>query len=366
MTAHPPSDGGASDGVPAWAPPDAPLTQTPPAAGPPPVDARPPADAQPVPVRRRTNRFAIVALVTGLLGLIPVAAGFAVAAFVRTGRRGETGNGLAAGGLAASLAWAAAIAVVAAVGAPSLDASAPAARADGKVPVGGMRPGDCFSGFEETPAGVVALPLPCTTPHQGEVSADAELPDIPYPGAQQAADRAWAVCRERTGFLERSRYGRDLQLHVVPPDEDDWNDGNRAARCVLRYTGPGLLPAPLDQTMRTKNAAQLMPGDCVGTWNDDDGGDQVLVACTREHEYEVLAVYTPPGGDYPGDKAVAKEARDGCAERAARVWRSDPPSDIAEMAYATPRKDAWEAGNRTIFCLVTGRKGPLARSVVPH
>ena len=361
MTTPPPPDGGASGGVPAWAPPDAPLpAEQPPAAGPP--QPRPPTA---VPVRRRTNRFAIVALVTGLLGLIPVAASFAVAAFVRTGRRGEKGNGLAAGALAVSLAWAIAIAVVAAVGPPFPGASAPAARADGKVPVGGMRPGDCFSGFEETPAGTVARPMPCTAPHQGEVGADAELPDIPYPGAQQTADRAWAVCRERTEFLERSRYGRDLQLHVVPPDEDDWKDGDRAARCVLRYTGPGRLPAPLDQTMRTKNAAQLMPGDCVGNWNDD-GGDQVLVACAREHEYEVLAVYTPPGGDYPGDKAVAKEARDGCAERAAQAWRSGPPSDIAEMAYAAPHKDAWESGNRTIFCLVTGRKGPLTRSVVPH
>jgi hypothetical protein len=356
-----PDDDSPDEAAPAWAPPDAPAAEPsadPPVTGPLPAEP-PPADA------RRTNRLAIAALVTGLLGLILIAAGLAVAAFVQTGRRGEKGTGLAVGGLAASLAWVAAIAAVVTVGPLSPDTSVPA-RADGKVAVTSMRPGDCFGDFEEGPAGMFARPLPCTTPHQGEIGAEAELPDAPYPGRKEAGDRAWTACRERTQFLEKSRYGKNLLLHVAPPDEDAWNAGDRAATCVMRYTGPGLLPASLDQTMETKTqyTTELKPGDCVKKWNDE--GDQPLIPCTEEHEYEVLAVYTMRGKKYPGAKKMEQKALEGCAERGVKVWRANPPLDIADVVWAGPDDLGWNAGNRLIFCLVTGREGPLKRSLVPH
>ncbi|QKW34967.1 septum formation family protein [Actinomadura sp. NAK00032] len=346
----------------AWAPPDTPAEPPPDApAGTGPSLAEPSAAGP-----RRTNRFAVVALVAGLLGMVLFAVGFAVAAFVQTGRRGEKGTGLAVGGLAAALVWVAAIAVVVTVGPLSPDTSVPAARTDGKVAVTAMRPGDCFSEFEESPAGMFARPLPCTTPHQGEVSAEAELPAVPYPGTEELGNRAWTVCRERTEFLEKSRYGKDLRLHVAPPDEEAWKDGDHAATCVMRYTGSGLLPASLDQTIETKDqyTPQLQPGDCVKKW--DDNGDQPLVPCTEEHEYEVLAVYTMPGRKYPGDAKMDRKALEGCAKRAVKVWRSKPPFDIADMGWAGPDKLGWEAGNRLIICLVTGRDGFLKHSVVPH
>ncbi|WP_176402139.1 DUF4190 domain-containing protein [Actinomadura sp. BRA 177] len=316
----------------------------------------------PVGVRRRTNRFAIVAIVTGLLGLVLFAVGFAVAALVQIGRRGEKGTGLAIGGLAASVAWVAAVAIAVVLA----GGDATGARADGKVSVTTMRPGDCFSGFEEAPAGIFVRPLPCTTPHQGEVSADGELPDMPYPGSEELRNRAWTVCRERTEFLEKSRFGHDLQLHVAPPDEEAWKDGSRTAKCVMRYTGSGLLPGPLDQTMQTwsQHTSQLAPGDCIDEWSDTGG--QPLVPCTTEHEYEVLATYTLPGGEYPGNAGMEQKALRGCDKRAAKVWKGKPPSDIADISYAAPNEEGWKAGNRMVFCLVTGRNGPLKHSVVPH
>ncbi|MFG2014028.1 DUF4190 domain-containing protein [Actinomadura geliboluensis] len=372
-----PDDDPPNETPPAWVPPDAPAAPPPPPATAPAAPGPPlaepltepltgPLAAPPTAARPRTNRWAIVALVAGLLGMVLLAVGFAVAAFVQTGRRGEKGTGLAVGGLAASLAWVAAIAVVVTVGPLSPDTSVPAARADGKVAVTSMRPGDCFSEFEESPAGMFVRPLPCTTPHQGEVGAEAELPDVPFPGREEVGNRAWTVCRERTQFLEKSRYGKDLRLHVAPPDEAAWKDGDHAATCVMRYTGSGLLPASLDQTMETKEryTPELQPGDCVKKW--DDEGYQPLVPCTEKHEYEVLAFYTMPGGKYPGAAKMDRKALEGCAKRAVEVWRSDPPFDIADMAWAGPDKLGWEAGNRLVICLVTGRNGFLDRSVVPH
>lgn len=326
----------------------------------------PPGAEPPAAVRRRTNRLAVVALITGLVGMVVFAIGFAVAALVQTGRRGEKGKGLAIGGLAASLAWAAAIATVVAVGPPSLGgASGPGARADGKVAVTSMRPGDCFSDFEETADGIFVKPLPCATPHQGELSAETELMDIPYPGAREASDRAWTQCRQRTEFLERSRYGKDLELRVAPPDEDAWNSGDRTARCVMRYTGSGLLPAALDQTIETKTqyTSEISPGDCIKEW--DDYGDQPLISCAKEHEYEVLGFHTLRGDEYPGDEKVEKRAFDACDDLARKAWGEDPPSDI-DIAFAGPDRARWEQGMRLVICLVTGLDGPLKRSVVPH
>ncbi|WP_346045995.1 DUF4190 domain-containing protein [Actinomadura chokoriensis] len=70
-----------------------------------PPGAEPTGAEPPAAVRRPTNRFAVVALVTGLVGMVVFAVGFAVAALVQTGRRGEKGRGLAIGGIAASLVW---------------------------------------------------------------------------------------------------------------------------------------------------------------------------------------------------------------------------------------------------------------------
>ncbi|MES9601997.1 septum formation family protein [Actinomadura sp. NPDC000929] len=358
MTTPPPSDDAPNDPVPfpAWVPPDG---STPQALPP----APPPAPLPPVPARRRTNRFAVTALVTGLLGLIPVAVGFVIAALVQAGRRGEKGKGLAIGGLVASVAWAAAVALTLTL--LSADVNGQSVRKDGKVAVTTIRPGECFSEFEETPAGMYVRRSSCTAPHQGEVGAEGELPDIPYPGERETADRAWTVCRERTEFLERSRYGSDLKLRVAPPDEDAWKGGRRAATCVMVYGGSGLLPAPLGQTMETKSRdeSELAPGDCVQKWNDD--GVQPIIACTEEHEFEVLAVYTMQGGKYPGDKGMEKKVTKGCLKFARKAWGENPPADI-DFAYVVPNEDGWEAERRLGFCLVEGRHGPLKRSVVPH
>ncbi|CNG23060.1 Uncharacterised protein [Mycobacterium tuberculosis] len=327
--------------------------------------AEPPGAEPPAAVRRPTNRFAVVALLTGLVGMVVLAVGFAVTALVQTGRRGEKGRGLAIGGLAASLVWIAAIAAVVTVGPLSSGSSGPGVRADGRVAVTTMRPGDCFSELVETPDGMFVKPLPCTTPHQGELSASTELSDVPYPGEREARDRAWTACRERTGFLERSRYGKDLELRVAPPDEDAWKDGDRTARCLMRYTGSGLLPASLDQTIETRTtfAPELSPGDCIKTW--DDSGVQPLIPCTKEHGYEVLGNFTMHGDEYPGDKRMRKKALDGCDELAREAWGDDRPSDIA-IAYAGPDRRGWEQEMRLVVCLVTGWDGPLKRSVVPH
>ncbi|MEU5995783.1 septum formation family protein [Spirillospora sp. NPDC047418] len=356
MTTPPVPGDGPDDSASAWAPPDAsPLPEPSPR-----IEIEPPTA-----VRRPTNRFAVAALVTGLVGMVLFAVGFAVAAFVQTGRRGEKGRGLAIGGLAASLAWVTAIALLVTVGPLSPAGSDSAGRADGRVAVTAMRPGDCFSEFVETPDGMFVKPLPCTTPHQGEFSAATELSDIPYPGRREASDRAWTACRERTEFLERSRYGKDLELRVAPPDEDAWKDGDRTARCLMRYTGSGLLPSALDQTIETKaqDTSQLSPGDCIKKW--DDYGNQPLIACTKEHEYEVLGFYTLRGGEYPGDEKLEKKAFDGCDELARKAWGEDRPPGI-DIAFAGPDRSRWEHDMRLVICLVTGLDGPLKRSVVPH
>ncbi|GGQ20569.1 hypothetical protein BKA00_001072 [Actinomadura coerulea] len=359
MTTPPPSDDVPNDSEPspAWAPPDAAASPIiPPAPAP---DVVPPA-----PAGRRTNRFAVIALATGLLGLAPVAVGFVIAALVQTGRRGEKGKGLAIGGLVASVAWAAAVALTLAL--LPADVNESSVREDGKVAVIAMRPGECFNEFEEGPAGMFVRRSPCSTPHQGEVGAEGELPNIPYPGEKEVAAGALTVCQERTDFLLGSQYGPDLKLHVAPPDENAWKNGRRAAKCVMLYAGSGRLPTSLDQTLetRSKDTSELLPGDCIRKW--EDYGIHPLVPCNRVHQYEVFAVYTMHGDEYPGEEAVEEKVSEGCTKRARKVWGANPPNDIDDTAYVAPTEQSWGYGRRFVICLVEGSPEPLKRSVVPH
>ncbi|TDD89818.1 hypothetical protein [Actinomadura rubrisoli] len=171
-------------------------------------------------VPRRTNRFAIAALVTGLLGLLLLVIGFAIAAFVQSGRRNEKGRGLAIAGLAAS-----------------------AARR--------------------------VSALLCTQPHEGKVVDEKRLADGPYPGEQQTVYQASQASQACKGWLPKYAKSRireapdglpdppgSLSQKRRPPRTNrmavaalltglfgtsvkEWDEGARAALClVLPKDGP--------------------------------------------------------------------------------------------------------------------------------
>ncbi|MEU8796818.1 septum formation family protein [Spirillospora sp. NPDC048819] len=400
MTTPPPADDVPDDPRPAteWAPPDAPAPddKAPPGAPAPdehappaaePVHAGSPVWGAPPGVHRpshpaapaRTNRLAIVALVTGLLGLVLFAVGFAIAALVQAGRRGEKGKGLAIGGIAASAVWVVAGVVVAALTVTSVfsvdrDDEGRVTKS-GKVLASTLRAGDCFVGTA-TDGTVLVTALPCTQPHDSEVIATSTLPREPYPGDENVEAQVDLLCGERARYLQKSRHFRDLRYYNLMPDELTWADDDRKATCTVHYIGPGTLTSPLVATVddRLKTFKDLAVGDCLKNWTTDSPVFPV-VSCTESHELQVYATFQAPMGGsyapgdyppYPGEEKIQKQASRGCEKRAVKLFKKHPPRVPVDGRFVWPKELDWYSGDTQIVCLVTGVEGPLKRSVVPH
>ncbi|MFG2086766.1 septum formation family protein [Spirillospora sp. NPDC048824] len=318
-----------------------------------------------------------MALVTGLLGLILLAVGFAIAALVQTGRRGEKGKGLAIGGLAASVVWVVAAVVVAALTVTSVfsvdrDDEGRVTKS-GKVLASTLRSGDCFIGDG---TGFVTA-VPCTQPHDSEVIATSTLPEEPYPGDDAVEIAVTRLCNQQTLYLQKSRHFRDLRYHNLLPDELSWENGDRKATCTAHYIGPGTLTSPLVATVDTdlKTYRELAVGDCLKDWATDA---IVMTAgsCTEPHEIQIYAIFQIPTEEnyfpgapppYPGEEALEKGATRGCEKRAEKLFRKHPPQVPVEAGFVWPNRLNWEYGNTQIICMVTGANGGLLkRSVVPR
>ncbi|MFI0368248.1 septum formation family protein [Actinomadura sp. 1N219] len=353
------SDAQAADGA-AASPPGPPLG--------PPFDARPPS----TPVPARTNRLAIAALVTGLCGLVLLAIGLAVAALVRTGRRAEgrpaeKGRGLAIGGLAASAVWIAAtvVAVAAFGGGPFATEKGRSALSppDGYVLASTLKAGDCFTGELNADADPFVSRSPCNHPHNGEVVGKATLPGAPFPGHQKLTEQAAKTCKER--IPNKVRDVTELELRTGVPGEKEWKDGDRGVTCMMVVVSNRSLTTPLAALDTGPPPVQeLKRGDCIEKWTES--ATLPIVACTQKHEFQVFAVYEMRDGKYPGEKALLDKSEMRCAERAVKIWGARMPLHLVIPTSAVPTKESWNAGYRQATCMVTGKKGSLTRSVVPH
>lgn len=364
-----------------WAPPDAgsaaPATSGPPPAAAPPVPPPPPVAGLPpgpVPPPRpdasaptdplRTSRLAIAALVTGLLGLVPFAIAFGVAALVVLRRRTRKGKGLAFGGLAASLAWAVtAVAVAAAVvvGEFSVDRDAAGRITEGgKVHISTLREGDCYTGIEPGDIDVTLVEaVPCTEPHRGEVIAQVPVTSPLLDGTD--------ICPGRTAFFETSSHYDDLEPYTVssPTPGDD-----RSVICAMHYIGDEPITTRLADTLddSLKKYEHLQVGECL----KDVSGMRMAtymrsLPCTRPHQYQVYAAFDIPYRDgdpavVPDQEYIDEKAEKGCDDR---FWEAIDEEGVEyEFTYITPAPETWYA-RREALCFV-GLSGdrPLTKSIV--
>ncbi|MBO2459645.1 septum formation family protein [Actinomadura violacea] len=351
----------------AWTPPDAGTTAAPPppehAAAPAPP---PPPGPPPAPGPRRTNRFAIVALLAGIFGLVVFAIGFAIATFVQTSRRNEKGKGLAAAGLAASAVWIAAATLVLAMGVlhtTTGGVDAPASKG-GKPRVTTLLAGDCFTGLEDGLTSVYVTKTPCTQPHEGEIGAVVTLADLPYPGDGSLVTEATKECKDRTRFLMNNRYSDDLELHIDRPRREAWSKGRHDVTCVLRYTGSEKLTAPLTSAeWGARTYLDLVAGDCVDKWRER--ALLTTVDCKKKHELQVIAKYDMRGHEYPTKDTIEAKAMLECAKRTVKVFAKRPLPRHVVPWYLYPSKEGWQEGDRRIVCMFKADGAPLTSSVLP-
>ncbi|MFC6935067.1 septum formation family protein [Actinomadura yumaensis] len=291
---------------------------------------------RPAPVPPRTNRFAVVALVTGLIGWAVLGIGFGIAALVRIRRRGERGTALAVSGIVLSTAWLVVFAVagvLVAVGSSLTVDRDEAGRVtrSGRALVASLKVGDCFDGFGENKTGVLVTVRPCGEPHHGEVMARVRLADGPYPGDGAVRANARDACEARVAkAAAKSRYVDELSLYAGSPNARLWKDGDREVTCVLRYSGDEPLTSRVADTADpgVRAWAEVRAGDCVKDWNTDAGSVVRTSSCDEPHKHQVIGVHDLKPGRWPGSRAVDAEtsrgASGGARRRSARARRRCP------------------------------------------
>jgi hypothetical protein len=107
-----------------------------------------------------------------------------------------------------------------------------------------VSPGDCGNvprlqvGGALDPATIELVP--CDEPHLMEIGAVFDYPlgpDADFPGVISVDGYATAQCLERFDAYVGAPYAEsELDVLIIAPDEDGWDDGDRRIACVLYHT----------------------------------------------------------------------------------------------------------------------------------
>jgi hypothetical protein len=367
------------DGPPGWAPldPSAPGSAHQPPhgapAGGPPFPAPPPwlpaggAIGQP----RKTNGFAIAALILGLLGGVLLAVIFGITALVQIRRNGESGRGMAVAGLVAAAVWLVGIVTVAATIGLAVIKNETSASGGDRSPSGSalrpaLRPGECFDLPPDDRSPNVTI-IPCGRPHDAQTILTFKLPDGSWPGSQEVERQAFAGCRTQiTTTFQIRTLPENTTPYVLVPRQLGWLAGDHSVTCNLTSDDGGKLTGPIVMRESTRPQwSELAAGDC---FNEPQGRRVATVTrtpCTSAHTAQVTHTFTLPSGGWPGESTVADKADRGCTARQNSYFDKHPPRVPLEQWWVYPTRASWAVDDRLVVCYVTGKNhGPLKRSLM--
>ncbi len=176
------------------------------------------------------SKLAIVALVTGLVALVPIAVASGVASLMGIRRTGRRGHGMAMAGLFLSAAWVIVAAAIGTVGLLTHGFHKPVTVKYQESAVFKLHEGDCV----DSPNGLLVSVLPCSTPHEAEVFATFALPGSRWPGTAAIASEASSGCVSRLDAYLNPQLAISLSQSFVYPDRLAWTAGTRTVICEVR------------------------------------------------------------------------------------------------------------------------------------
>ena len=180
--------------------------------------------------RAPVSKLAIVAMITGILALVPIAVLCAIGALIGISRTGRRGHGMAMAGLVASAAWVIAGVAVGTVAVLTHGFKKPVTVKYRESAVFKLQEGDCVN----MPNGQLVTILPCDTPHEAEVFATFTLPGTAWPGTAAVRQRASSGCETRlTGYIN-PQLAISLASSYVFPNKVAWTAGTRTVICEVR------------------------------------------------------------------------------------------------------------------------------------
>jgi Septum formation len=210
-------------------------------------------DSQPV------SKLAVVALVTGLVALVPISVASGVASLIGIRRTGRGGHGMAMAGLFLSAAWVIIAAAVGTVGLLTHGFHKPVVIKYREAAVFALHEGDCVN----SPNGQFVSILPCSAPHEAEVFATFALPQARWPGTAAISSEASSGCGSRLDGYLNPQLAVSLSQSFVYPNQVAWTAGTRTVICEVRASSGQLTGsvrgATLTDVYRT-GAAQQPPG----------------------------------------------------------------------------------------------------------
>ena len=188
----------------------------------------PPPGYYPPPPAPKTNWWAVVSLITGVIGMVLLSVIFGIVGLNRA-KYGQGGRGLAIAGLVLSGLWvlgaAAVVVVLLIVGKGTVSAT------DVKV-------GDCLKEIPGNSKVFTVDTIGCDETHAGEVFAVLMMPEGDFPG-QSAIDTYQNKCEpELATYAPGSVTDSSVQLYVLYPTAETWSQGDRAVTCVATLDPP--------------------------------------------------------------------------------------------------------------------------------
>jgi hypothetical protein len=191
-----------------------------------PFQAPPPGYYAPPPAK--TNWWAIVSLIFGILGgvLISVICGIVG---LNKAKQGQGGRGLAIAGLVLSGLWvlvfAAGIVVYFAIG-------------KGTVTATDVKVGDCLAEIPDSARVLTVQTVECDRSHAGEVYAVLTMPDGDFPGQAAIAEYQNKCEPELAAYSPDAMTDDSIQMYVLYPTAETWEQGDRAVTCVATLDPP--------------------------------------------------------------------------------------------------------------------------------
>jgi hypothetical protein len=182
------------------------------------------------------SKLAILALVSGLVALVPVAVASGVAALVGIRRTGRSGHGMAMAGLFLSAAWVIIGVAIGTVGVVTHGFHKPVTVKYREAAVFMLHEGDCV----DSPNAQLVSILPCSIPHEAEVFATFALPTSPWPGKTAIATEASSGCGSRLNGYLNPQLAVSLTQSYVYPDQVAWTAGTRTVVCEVRASSGDL------------------------------------------------------------------------------------------------------------------------------
>jgi hypothetical protein len=195
---------------------------------PPPPYSGPPPQGYYAPPAAKTNWWAVVSLIFGVLGgvLISVICGIVG---LNKAKQGQGGRGMAIAGLVLSGLWVlllvVGIAFYFAVG-------------KGTVTATDVEVGDCLSEIPDSARVLTVQTVECDQTHAGEVYAVLTMPDGDFPG-QAVVDEYSNKCEpELAAYSPDAMADDSIQMYVLYPTAESWEQGDRAVTCVATLDPP--------------------------------------------------------------------------------------------------------------------------------